>query len=87
MRTKSTFSVLIWLDQNKAKNNEALLYARITVNQKRINLSLKRKIETSLWDPNLKKAKGHSSQAKNINQFIAKLNSKLFQIYEDLMYR
>lgn len=87
MRTTNTFSVLFWLDQKNTKNNEGLLYARINVNQKRVNISLKRKIDVSLWEPQLKKVKGHSAQAKIINQYILKVNSKLFDIYQNLIYK
>jgi len=38
MRTKNTFSILFWADQKNTKNNQALLYARISVNQKRVNI-------------------------------------------------
>ncbi|WP_089382717.1 Arm DNA-binding domain-containing protein [Lutibacter agarilyticus] len=39
-------------------NNEALLYIRVTVNGKRLNISLKKKIPLNIWNPKLKKAKG-----------------------------
>jgi hypothetical protein len=32
MRATNTFSVISWLDQKNATNNEALIYARVTVN-------------------------------------------------------
>ncbi len=38
MRTTNTFSILFWTDQKNYKNNQALIYARITVNQKRVNI-------------------------------------------------
>ena len=58
MRAKNTFSVLFWLQSSRAINNQALIYARVTVNQKRVNISLKRKIPISLWDSNSKKSQG-----------------------------
>lgn len=35
MRTSKTFSVQFWMDKKKAKNGEALIYARVNVDQKR----------------------------------------------------
>ncbi|SEC70858.1 hypothetical protein SAMN05192540_3866 [Maribacter dokdonensis] len=35
MKTSSTFSILFWADFSRVKNNQASLYARITVNGKR----------------------------------------------------
>lgn len=53
MRATNTFSVIFWPDQNSATNNEALIYARVTVNQKRVNISLKRKVSMNLLLGNL----------------------------------
>ena len=47
MRTKTTFSTNFWLQSSRVINNEALVYARITVNQKRLNISLKKKSNIS----------------------------------------
>lgn len=51
MRTQSTFSVLFWIYTKRAKNNFAVVYARITVNGKKLNISLKRKVDLTLWNP------------------------------------
>ena len=44
MTRSNTFSVLFWLKLANAKNRKAPLYARITVNGKRSELSLKGKV-------------------------------------------
>ncbi|GFD80390.1 transposase [Tenacibaculum sp. KUL118] len=87
MRTKSTFSILFWADQKNAKNNQALIYARVTVNQKRANISLKKKISLELWNPKTKKAKGSSAEARQINQYLTQVNAQLFQCYQDLKFK
>ncbi|MDT8417843.1 MAG: hypothetical protein RQ864_08555 [Lutibacter sp.] len=56
MKTSSTFSILIWINASRAKNNEAEIFARVTVNQKRTNISLKRKINIDSWDKSKSKA-------------------------------
>ncbi len=45
MKTSSTFSILIWINSSRVKNNVTEIFARVTVNQKRTNISLKRKID------------------------------------------
>jgi len=87
MRTKHTFSTFFWLQTTRAINNEALLYIRITVDGKRVNLSLKKRVPVSLWDAKKKKAKGTSSQSKQINLYIEEVSTKLFQIYQDLKFK
>lgn len=87
MRTSNTFSILFWTDKKNYKNNQALIYARVTVNQKRVNISLKRKISLDLWDSKKKKAKGNSNEARQINQYLTQVNSQLFQCYQDLKFK
>ena len=87
MRTSNTFSVLFWVDSKKVVNHHALLYARITVNQKRVLVSLKRKISIDLWDFQKRRAKGTSSEAKQVNQYLDLVQSKLFQNYQDLVFK
>ena len=52
MGSSTTFSILIWINSSRAKNNAAELYARITVNSKRVNISLKKKIDINTTDNN-----------------------------------
>lgn len=87
MRTKNTFSILFWADQKNSTNTQALLYARITVNQKRVNISLKRKVHVSLWDPKKKKAKGNSKEARQVNLYLDQVHAQLFQCYQDLKFK
>ena len=87
MRTKNTFSILFWADQKNSTNAQALLYARITVNQKRVNISLKRKVHVSLWDPKKKKAKGNSKEARQVNLCLDQIHAQLFQCYQDLKFK
>lgn len=73
--------------QKKSKNNQALIYVRVTVNQKRVNISVKRKITLSLWNQKSQKAKGNSSEARQINQYLSQVQAQLFQCYQDLKFK
>jgi integrase/recombinase XerD len=84
MRTQSTFSVLFWIYSKRAINNLAVIYARITINGRRLNISLKRKAEVSLWDPKKKRVRGTCAKSKDLNQFLDQEYSKLFQCYQEL---
>lgn len=86
MRTKNTFSISFWADLKNATNNTALIYARITVNSKRVNISLKRKVNISDWDSKKSKVKGTSQQARQTNLYLDQVHAKLFQIYQDLKF-
>ncbi len=84
MSPSSTFSILIWINFSRAKNNSAELYARITVNSKRANISLKKKIDINTWDKAKSRVKGNSQEARIINQYIEQTKSSIFQTYQEL---
>ncbi len=87
MATSKSFSILFWINASRAKNNEAELYARISVNGKRVNLSLKRKANIDQWDARTKRVKGNSPFARQTNQYLMDVHSQIFQIYQDLKYK
>lgn len=87
MKTSKTFSILFWINASRAKNNEAEIYARITVDRKRVNISLKRKVNVNLWDISKKRVKGHTTSAKQINNYLDQTYTNLFQVYQDLKYK
>jgi len=84
MKTSKTFSTLIWLNTSRVKNNQTELFARITVNQKRANFSLKRKININSWDKNKGHLKRNSPDAQIVNQYIDQVKAKLFKIFVKL---
>ena len=84
MRTSSTFSILFWIYAKRIKNNEAPLYARITIDGKKLNISLKRRTDTRLWNAQKQRIKGTGSKAKYLNQYLDEVYSKLFQCYQEL---
>ncbi len=83
MKTLNTFSILFWLKLANAKNGIAPLYARITVNGKRAELSLKQKILISDWDVKKNRLKGLSDDSKKVNTYLKQVNSQLFVAYQN----
>ncbi|WP_350289205.1 site-specific integrase [uncultured Croceitalea sp.] len=84
MRTLSTFSILFWVYTKRSKNNQAPIYARITVNKKKLNISLKRKVETRLWNNQKQRINGTNEKARKINRYLDEVYAKLFQCYQEL---
>lgn len=84
MRSTTTFSILFWIYSKRIKDNEAPLYARITVDQKKLNISLKIRADIRLWNPNKQRLRGNSQSAKELNQFLDEVHSNLFQCYQEL---
>ncbi len=84
MRSNSTFSVLFWLYSSRSKNGNAPIYARISVNGKKLNISLKRRIQINEWDSNKQRVKSSSIHAKSTNQYLDEFYSGLFHSFQQL---
>jgi len=84
MKTSSTFSILFWANVSRIKDNQASLYARITVNGKRATLSLKRKVLVADWDVHRNRAKGTSQKSRILNSYLDETYNYLFRCYSDL---
>tara|TARA_R110002111_G_scaffold124392_2_gene188511 strand:- start:7938 stop:9197 length:1260 start_codon:yes stop_codon:yes gene_type:complete len=84
MKTTATFSILFWADFSRAKNNQASIYVRITVNGKRATISLKRKVSVSDWDANKGRSRGTNQKARILNIYLEEVNSSIFKSYQDL---
>ncbi|MDE3744094.1 site-specific integrase [Maribacter polysaccharolyticus] len=84
MRTTSTFSILFWTYAGRAKNNKTNIYARITVNGKKINISLKAKVNVNAWDSKRQKSKGNSVESRTVNLYLDEVKADLVQCYRDL---
>ncbi|WP_067151396.1 site-specific integrase [Pseudotamlana agarivorans] len=84
MSAKSTFSILFWIYNKDEVNNQGIVYARITVDGKRSNISLKRKVDILRWDKKLQRLNGTTEEVKSFNQFLSSIYTQIFQIYQDL---
>jgi integrase/recombinase XerD len=85
MRSSTTFSVLFWVYSQRAdKNNLSNIYVRITVNGKKVNLSINQKADISSWDSKRQRIKGNSNQARTINLLLDDVKSGIVQCYRDL---
>ena len=84
MKNSNTFSILFWLKLANTKNRKAPLYARITINGKRAELSLKQKIAISNWDVSKNRVKGLNDESKLINGYLKQVQTKLFGCYQKL---
>jgi|SRR5690606_2042059 len=84
MRTSLTFSVLFWIYAKRARNNQTNIYARITVNGKRVNISLRQKVDVEAWDAKRQKVKGNCAAAREMNLYLDEVKSGIVQCYRDL---
>ncbi|MBZ9731241.1 site-specific integrase [Salegentibacter sp. JZCK2] len=87
MRTSKTFSILFWVYSSRVKNNQTNLYVRISLDSRRVNISLKSKVPFDLWDSSTQRVNGNSKQAREANNLISETRTKIFQNYQDLRFQ
>ncbi|UII20785.1 site-specific integrase [Fulvivirga ligni] len=86
MQTKTnTFGVIFYLRRYKAKKGKSPIYARITVDGKRAELSIKQSIEESHWNNGKGLAKGNSDEIKSLNVYLEQVRAKLVQHYQNMI--
>ncbi|WP_142785243.1 phage integrase SAM-like domain-containing protein [Changchengzhania lutea] len=85
MRTSKTFSIHFWLNTSKKKNGIAPVYARITVNGKRAEISLKRYQSVTSWAPQTKRAKPRTPNAPALNAYLDQVYADLLACHKQLL--
>ena len=84
MRTNNTFGVQFISRTNKAKNGLLPIYARISVDGRRVEVSLKRFIHPDNWNDAKGSAKGKSEEIRNLNTYLEQIRSRLTECYQEL---
>ena len=87
MQSSNTFSILFWVYSSRAINNLTPLYARVTINGKRANISLKLKADIRTWDSERQRAKGTNEASRALNTYLDKVHAKLVHNYQDLKFK
>lgn len=85
MKSRSTFSLIFWVCSSRIKNNQVPVYARITVNGKRANISIQRRVNSTDWDAARGIMRGTRQESKLLNKYLDQVRSKIYTAYEDLL--
>ena len=85
MQTSKTFSIHFWLSMAKKKDDFAPIYARITVDGKRAEISLKRFTSVTYWDTRSKRANSRTSEGKSLNVYLDQVYSDLLECQKQLV--
>jgi len=82
----NSFSLLFYIKRSKADHSGKVnIYFRITVNGKRSELSIRRKVHVDKWNSKAGKVKGFSQEAQELNRFIDTIRNKIYHIREKLL--
>lgn len=86
MKSKNTFGIQFVLRLPKNKKDEmAVVYARITVNGRRAEISLKIKVSINNWDEAKGRAKGKRDEIIKLNSHMEQVRSLIFDSYQELI--
>ncbi len=82
---QNSFSILFYPRGNDVdKNGKTSIYLRITVNGKRSEASIKRKVLLRKWNSDAGKMRGTTSNIRELNRYMDDIRYKIHQIYERL---
>ncbi|MDT0641956.1 site-specific integrase [Zunongwangia sp. F363] len=84
MRNSVTFGIVFIPKSSKATNGKAPLYARITLNGERVEISLQRRISLNLWDERKSRLKGSSMESQQVNRSLDRIYNKLYECFRQL---
>ncbi|WP_212004592.1 phage integrase SAM-like domain and Arm DNA-binding domain-containing protein [Chitinophaga sp. HK235] len=76
-----SFSILLWLNRSRCKNSKPAIYLRLTVGNKRAELSTYQYVNPESWSAAGQCVKGNSEEAKAINRQLITLKSDLQKHY------
>ncbi|AHW60649.1 Site-specific recombinase XerD [Draconibacterium orientale] len=85
MNSKSTFGIHFVLKNSKVIDETAPIYARITVDTNRVEISVKKRIPVSNWHKGKGLAKGKTTDISRLNSYLEQFRSQLTECYQELV--
>ncbi len=84
MKSTHTFGIQFVLRPNRNDRSTGQIYARITVENTRIEISLKKTVSMDLWNEAKGKTKGSSQDVKSFNSYMEQVRGRLTECYREL---
>ncbi|MHB1178659.1 MAG: site-specific integrase [Daejeonella sp.] len=82
----NTFGIAFYLKKQKAtQSGKCPVYARITVNSKRIEISVKRSVEENNWNAGKGMARGSRQEIVRLNEYLQKYRAGVVDSYQEMM--
>lgn len=86
MRSNSTFGIQFVIRGDKGRNDgRATVFARVSVNGRRCEISLKKKVSAHLWDNVKGRAKGTREETRRLNAHIERVRTIIADGYHQLI--
>jgi integrase len=84
MKTTHTFGIQFIIRPRKTDNSRGIVYARITVETRRIEISLKKTFQIKDWNNSRGIAKGSSPEIKKFNSYLEQVRAQITEAYRVL---
>jgi len=85
MQTNKTFSIVLFTRKSRSMVNKLSIYARITVNGKRSEISLKRTVLAKSWDISKSRGRGSSYSSRVLNSYLNQEYNRLLDCHKQLL--
>ena len=85
MRNSNTLKVLIFTRDISNNPEKLTIYARITVNGKRAEISLKRYVSVNEWDENKGRLHGLTHKARLLNSYLDEVYGEIMDTHKQLL--
>ncbi|APY12022.1 hypothetical protein BWZ22_12635 [Seonamhaeicola sp. S2-3] len=85
MQTSKTFSIIFFTRKSRSHVGKLSIYARITVNGKRSEISLKRSVLSKDWDRAKSRGRGYSNRTRVLNQYLHQSYNQLLDCQKQLL--
>jgi integrase len=85
MQTNSTFSIIFFTRKSRTSSRKLSIYARITINGKRSEISLKRTISVCNWDNSKGRARGNTQNIRILNKYLDHVYGQLLDCHKQLL--
>lgn len=85
MKKVNTFGIQFVIRKHRIKEGKAPIYARITVNMQRCEISVKQRIHVDNWSNGKGCAKGRNPEISRLNSFLEQIRAQLTECYQELV--
>lgn len=76
---------LFYIRRSTKKDEQASIKLRVTIDGKRAEASVQRKITCHLWNASAGRATGSTIEAQRVNRYLNKVENKVYQFYQRLL--
>lgn len=85
-KMKNSISQLFYIKKSKVdSSNKTNIYCRITVNSRRAEFSIQRKVSVDKWNQASNRVRGFSKEAQEINQYIDLISNKINKVHQQFI--